>query len=239
MDPRDKQMLGVLIGTAQEQQTQLDQLLEALGAEIERLGAASTRTGNAATAAQQSAATTAQVAKEVAQYVAKAARDGASTAVGPAVETALADVALAAKTAMTAAATPALDQLASLTKAARSVQEAGAARLETATRRVGWRMFALVASGLLAVWGFAWYGLWIARDETQQLNVQRKALAAEIEGMNATVVQLEQRGGKLVLENCDGRKCIQVSANQGARNIPWGPPYKDSEGVGLVIPKGY
>lgn len=67
-------------------------------------------------------------------------------------------------------------------------------------------------------------------------------MVSEIEQLQANVVALEKRGGKIVMNTCGKRLCIAASPDQGTnetgRLMSLGS-WTLSDGTPLVIPKGY
>jgi hypothetical protein len=89
-----------------------------------------------------------------------------------------------------------------------------------------WVALVAIAVTLIAVW---WY---VPRvSEMKDLRAERAQLQASIE-------DLSRRGGRIVMNTCGGRLCIEASTDQGKSYIDWQGAWH-AHGVPLVIPKGY
>jgi hypothetical protein len=64
------------------------------------------------------------------------------------------------------------------------------------------------------------------------------ALRSERDQLQASIEDLSQRGGRIVMNSCGGRLCIEASTDQGKSVIDWRGAWH-AHGVPLVIPKGY
>jgi hypothetical protein len=64
------------------------------------------------------------------------------------------------------------------------------------------------------------------------------ALRAEHNQLQASIEDLTQRGGRIAMNTCGGRLCIEVSNDQGQSVVDWRGAWH-AHGVPLVIPKGY
>jgi hypothetical protein len=83
-----------------------------------------------------------------------------------------------------------------------------------------------MAITVLAVW---WYVPSV--NEMSTLRTERDQLQASID-------DLARRGGRIVMNTCGGRLCIEVSTDQGKSVIDWRGAWH-AHGVPLMIPKGY
>jgi hypothetical protein len=76
------------------------------------------------------------------------------------------------------------------------------------------------------------------------LRSEKAELAADVAQMQANVTALEKKGGRIVLNTCGARLCIEASSNQGTddggKQFPIGS-WKTTDGRkgSLVIPRGY
>ena len=83
-----------------------------------------------------------------------------------------------------------------------------------------------MAITVLAVW---WYVPTVG---------EMSALRAERDQLQASIEDLSQRGGRIVMNSCGGRLCIEASTDQGKSVIDWRGAWH-AHGIPLVIPKGY
>jgi hypothetical protein len=67
---------------------------------------------------------------------------------------------------------------------------------------------------------------------------EMSALRAERDQLQASIEDLSRRGGRIVMNSCGGRLCIEASTDQGKSVIDWRGAWH-AHGVPLVIPKGY
>jgi len=67
------------------------------------------------------------------------------------------------------------------------------------------------------------------------------ALRSEKAQLEASIADLIKRGGKIKLNTCGGRLCIEASSNQGETAQKWqGSAWRNEQnGAALVIPRGY
>lgn len=106
-----------------------------------------------------------------------------------------------------------------------------------------WLTFKAAASvaGIGLVMVLAMYGLGRfmlpSQAEIQQLRAEKASL-------EASIVDLNKRGAKIKLNDCDGRLCIEASSNQGkdaqGNPVPMGAwRTNDGRNTAMVIPRGY
>ena len=95
-----------------------------------------------------------------------------------------------------------------------------------------WKCVALAVGGLAGVCLVAYGSLWWQMHQIESLSEQK----AELE---ANVALLEKRGGKIKMNTCGGRLCIEASTNQGEGMTDWSGSWKTPDGTPMVIPRGY
>lgn len=224
-EPDPKEMLGALMNITQVQQRQTADLLEDMRKEIGRLQTATALAKGAADGIETSAASTVQAVERLEDRVSKAA----AAAVKPAMEASFKGVTSTAVTAIDTAAKPFLTQLSGVADRVGSAVDRADVKMRQAAQWITWKVSALAAMTVLVIWALAWYGVWSANREAESLR-------ADIEGMKATVAELEKKGGRLNLSRCGGEICIQVDRNQRT-DVPWGVPWGDAKKGYFVIPK--
>ena len=221
-----QQQLFGLMAVAEEHQKAVKAALDGLTAE--RAALAKERA-----AVAQAAASVAGVAGEV--------RKAAAEAVGASVRQSLAGASDAAAKALGEASRPIVGQLSGVVKAAGEAE----GKLSGAVAAFGWRWAMLAggaaAGGIVAVLLAAWLAVWWQRHQVESLSEQKAALLGEVAQLQANVAALEKRGGRIVLNTCGGRLCVEASSNQGEGAEKWkGAVWSNKEnGVQLVIPRGY
>lgn len=221
-----QQQLFGLMAVAEEHQKAVKAALDGLTAE--RAALAKERA-----AVAQAAASVAGVADEV--------RKAAAEAVGASVRQSLAGASDAAAKALSEASRPIVGQLSGVVKAAGEAE----GKLSGAVAAFGWRWAMLAggaaAGGIVAVLLAAWLAVWWQRHQVESLSEQKAALLGEVAQLQANVAALEKRGGRIVLNSCGGRLCVEASSNQGEGSEKWkGAVWSNKEnGVQLVIPRGY
>lgn len=89
-----------------------------------------------------------------------------------------------------------------------------------------WVALVAIAMTLLAVW---WYVPTVS--QMQAMRTERAQLQASIE-------ELSRRGGRIVMNTCGKRLCVEASTDQGNGVVEWRAAW-NTHGVPLVIPKGY
>lgn len=219
-----QQMLGVLLNTTEQQSHTTEKLLAALKGQVEALNAATQAAQRAASTVGQSAATVEQAARNAAPAIQKAAGE----AIGVAVRDSLAGASETAANALREATGPVVGNLSSVVQSASEAE----ASLKNAGQWFAWKWVAVAAGGLAGVCLVAYASLWWQIHQIESLSEQK----AELE---ANVAMLEKRGGKIKIQNCGGRLCIEVSTNQGQGQNDWRGLWKGENGTPLVIPKGY
>jgi len=183
-----------------------------------------------------------QEIKQAANAAIPAISKAASEAAGGAVKHSLAGASETAANALETATSPILSALTGVVRAG----EGAADRLNTASAAFGWR-WATVAGGIaagaiVAVSLVAWGAVWWQRDELDSMKAERQAVAADLGRLQASVAELEKRGGRIVMNDCGGRLCVEASPNQGKNQdgskAALGS-WTTKQGAVLVIPKGY
>ena len=183
-----------------------------------------------------------QEIKQAANSAIPAISRAASEAAGGAVRQSLAGAAETAANALETATSPILSALTGVVRAG----EGAADQLNAASASFGWR-WATIAGGIaagaiVAVSAVAWGAVWWQRDALEGIQAERAAAAADLAKLQASVAELEKRGGRIEMSICGGRLCIEASGNQGKDTS--GKPvvlgsWTNKAGAVLIIPKGY
>ena len=220
-----QQLLATLIQLSDEQQNRIAELLNRLEQQTQKLTHASQQAEHAANALDRSGQKTALTLQA-------AVREGMETAL----HATLATVSQRAERAFEDAGQPLLHTLAGVTKAAEETEE----RLQRAVKTFQWKWGAIAGGAALAAVVAIILGVWLTASllvswrsaELEQLN-------AEIAQREARLEELDRRGGKIELTDCDGRLCAYASTNQGEGYKDWKTPWGGREGLPLVILRGY
>lgn len=83
-----------------------------------------------------------------------------------------------------------------------------------------------------AVYGIGRYMVSSTLQEISDLRAQKAELQANVD-------DLAKRGGRVKLNTCGGRLCVEASSNQGEGYDGWRAPWKAQNGANLVILRGY
>jgi hypothetical protein len=140
---------------------------------------------------------------------------------------------------------PAVERIGSVAKMANEME----ARIRHAGYRHAWQWTALSALGVLATLVVAVVGVQqIKAQQTEvqrqqaELTAQRQAFSEEMARMQASVVFLERKGGRIRLNKCgpEQRLCIEVAPDQGNNRGGFRGPWNDAKNERtFVIPRGY
>ena len=132
---------------------------------------------------------------------------------------------------------PLLHSLAGVTKAAEETEE----RLQRVVKSFRWQWGAIAGGAALAAVVIVILGVWLmATFMMSWRSAELEQLNAEIAQRKARLEELDRRGGKIELTDCDGRLCVHAAKNQGKEYKNWrGPWYSKKDGSPLVIPRGY
>jgi hypothetical protein len=57
--------------------------------------------------------------------------------------------------------------------------------------------------------------------------------------LQVSIEDLEKRGARIKIGNCDGRLCVTVNTDQGQSHVDWRGAWHAPDGEPMVIPKGY
>ena len=220
-----QQLLATLIQLSDEQQSRIAELLTRLEGQAQTLARASQQAEQAARALDRNG-------QKTALHLQAAVREGVETAL----QATLTTVSQRAGRAFEDAGRPLLHTLAGVTKAAEETEE----RLRRAVKTFRWKWGAIAGGAALAAVLILIFGVWLAvltlvswrSAELEQLN-------AEIAQRKARLEELDRRGGKIELTDCDGRLCAYASTNQGEGYKDWKTPWSGREGLPLVILRGY
>ena len=160
----------------------------------------------------------------------KAEREALRAEVSATVRQSLAGASQTAETALETATAPLLNRLTGVTTAAEQAE----GKLRNAGAWFAWKWVAVAAGGLAGVCLVAYGSLWWQMHQIESLSEQK----AELE---ANVALLEKRGGKIKMNNCGGRLCIEASTNQGKGKTDWSGTWQTRDGneTPLIIPRGY
>ena len=220
-----QQLLATLIQLSDEQQHRIAELLNRLERQTQTLARASQQAEHAASAIDRGG-------QKTALHLQAAVREGVETALHATLTT----VSQRAERAFEEAGRPLLHTLAGVTKAAEETEE----RLQRAVKTFQWKWGAIAGGTALAAVVAVILGVWLTASllvswrsaELEQLN-------AEIAQRKARLEELDRRGGKIELTDCDGRLCAYASTNQGEGYKDWKTPWSGREGLPLVILRGY
>ena len=133
-----------------------------------------------------------------------------------------------------AAAHPLLQRLEDGVKAAGEVE----GRLRSTASSLDWKSMTWWAAGMAAACLVALISVWWSRHELADLQVQRDVLKDEIAQLTVNVDELAAKGGRLRMNRCDGRLCVEIAPNQGS-NARIEGSWKGQDGRQYVIPRGY
>ena len=160
----------------------------------------------------------------------RAEREAIRAEVSATVRQSLAGASQTAATALETATAPLLNRLTGVTTAAEQAE----GKLRNAGAWFAWKWVAVALGGLAGVCLVAYGSLWWQMHQIESLSEQK----AELE---ANVALLEKRGGKIKMNNCGGRLCIEASTNQGKGKTDWSGTWQTTDGneTPLVIPRGY
>ena len=217
-----QQQLFGLMAVAEEHQKAVQAAIEGLA--VERAALARERTALAKAAGSMAA-----VAGDV--------RKAASEAVEASMTQTLGRASDAAEKALGEAVKPVMARLSGVVQAASEAE----GTLKRAGQWFAWKWVGVAGGGLVGVCLLAYASLAWQLHQVRSLGEEKAELAAEVAQLEASVAALEKKGGRIVMNTCGGRLCIEASNNQGDAAPKWGAGYwHDKEkGVTLVIPKGY
>ena len=221
-----QQLLATLIQLSDEQQSRIAELLTRLEGQTRTLTRASQQAEHAASAIDRNG-------QKTALHLQAAVREGVETALHATLTT----VSQRAERAFEDAGQPLLHTLAGVTKAAEETED----RLQRAVKTFRWKWGAIAGGAALAAVVAVTLGVWLAVSTlVSWRSAELEQLNAEIAQRKARLEELDRRGGKIELEDCDGRLCVHASTNQGKDHKNWiGPWYSKKDGSPLVIPRGY
>lgn len=224
MDPQ--QLLATLIQLSDEQQSRIAELLNRLEGQTRTLTTASQRAAQAANALDHSG-------QKTALHLQAAVRESMETALHDTLTT----LSQRAGRAFQDAGQPLLHTLTGITQAADAIEN----RLQRAVKTFRWKWSLIAGGAALAAVVVVILGVWLAVSTlVSWRSAELERLDAEIAQRQARLEELDRRGGKIELEDCDGRLCVYASTNQGKDHKNWiGPWYSKKDGSPLVIPKGY
>ena len=157
-------------------------------------------------------------------------------AVSVSVRESLAGASDAAAKALGQAAQPVIGSLSGVVLAAHKAEGS----MRNAGAWFAWKWVAVAAGGLAGVCLVAYGALAWQLYQVNGLRYQKAELEADVAQMQERVGVLEKKGGRIVITTCGGRICIEASSNQGPGAENWdGRTWKKTNGVQLVIPRGY
>lgn len=160
----------------------------------------------------------------------RAEREALRAEVSVTVRQSLVGASQTAATALETATAPILNRLTSITTAAAQAEDT----LKDAAAWFAWKWVAVAAGGLVGVCLVAYASLGWQMHQIESLSEQKAEL-------DANVALLEKRGGKIKINNCGGRLCIEASTSQGKGKTDWRGTWQTTDGneTPLVIPRGY
>ena len=171
-----------------------------------------------------------QVGARSVSAVQKAAGDAVVACLTPA----LASAGEAAAQALGEATRPVLNRLAGVVQAAAATE----GQLKRAGQWFAWKWVAVAAGGMAGACLLAWGSVAWERHQVDQLTEQKAALQSDVVDLQARVADLQKRGGRIRMNTCGKRLCIEASPNQGTGSA-WTGPWNEDNGTPLVIPRGY
>jgi hypothetical protein len=220
-----QQLLATLIQLSDEQQNRIAELLTQLEGQAQTLTRASQQAAQAANALDRGGQKTALTLQA-------AVREGVETALHATLTT----VSQRAERAFEEAGRPLLHTLAGVTKAAEETEE----RLQRAVKTFRWKWGAIAGGAALAAVVTIILGVWLmATFMVSWQSAELERLNAEIAQRKARLEELDRRGGKIELTDCDGRLCAYASTNQGENYKDWKAPWSGRDNLPLVILRGY
>ena len=221
-----QQLLATLIQLSDEQQQRIAALLNQLEGQTRTLTTASQRAAQAANALDHNG-------QKTALHLQAAVQQSVETTLHEILTT----LSQRAEGAFQEAGQPLLHTLAKVTKAAEETED----RLRRAVKTFRWKWGTIAGGAALAAVLILIFGAWLAASTlVSWRSAELEQLNAEIAQREARLEELDRRGGKIELEDCDGRLCIRAAKNQGKDHKNWtGPWYSKKDGSPLVIPRGY
>ncbi len=216
MDPQQQHLFS-LMAVVQESQQAMESAVAGLAAERAALAQERAALAHDRQAVTHAAAQLASIQDSI--------RKSAGEAVGALVDQAVQGAAVAAARALGQATQPVVDGLSEAAQAARHAEGA----IRQAGAWFAWKWVALAGAGTAGVCLVTLMAVWGLRDQVQDLRLERDEL-------QATVDVLERKGGRLVLNDCGGRRCVEINPNQGAKK---GAEWRGTKGERYVIPTGY
>lgn len=223
-----QQQLFGLMAVAEEHQKAVKAALDGLAAE--RAALAKERAA-VAQAAQSVAGVAGEVKKAAAEAI-PAIQKAAGSAVGDAVRVSLAGASETAANALSAAAKPVIGSLSGAVQAAGEAERS----LKNAGQWFAWKWVAVAAGGLAGLFLVALGAVAWQRHQVEQLAEQKAAL-------QASVAELEKKGGRIRLDRCgpDSRLCVEIARDQGGGSpAPYAGAWQSSDKQRqYVIPRGY
>lgn len=234
MDPQ-KQLYG-LIAVAEEQQKAAAAAIAGLAQERAALARERTALAKAAASMADQAAAVVEASTEAAPTL----KEAAGSAVDAALGVGIGELSKKAVGAWEKAAKPALDTLKAATEEAKEASGTLESALSGFKQRAA-RVVMGLSAGAVAVVGLSAWGMvaW-QRHQVASLQQERQALTGEVEQLRANVAALAKKGGRIVMSDCGGRLCVEVSSNQGEGSEKWQAYWRrEKSGAGFVIPRGY
>lgn len=238
-----EQQLYALMAAVEDEQRAVAKALEGLARERtafakERAALAEER-AELANAAERMAKLADKVTTAT-QQAAPRLQEAAGAAAGAAVRLSLAEISGTALGALKKAAEPVLGTINGVAQAAREAD----GTLTRSLKGFGWKLAATVgglsAVAVLVVFVSAWSMVGWQLRQVAGLVEQRAALEGEVQQLQANVAALAKKGGRIVMNECGGRLCIEASSNQGEGSERWRTYWRNEKtGVGFVIPRGY
>ncbi len=161
------------------------------------------------------------------------------TAVHDAVNTSILGVSsINASHAVGGAVKPILERFSSIAEMADALH----GKVSAITQRFAWQWVAMLVLGLASTALVGYVSLQQIKADREALAKEKAAFSAEVSQMQATVLALERRGGRIRMDRCgpESRLCIEVAADQGrGRETLKGAWYDSAKDAFYVIPRGY
>ena len=228
----DEQLYG-LLAAADKQQNAVEAAIEGLSAER----AAIARERAALSQAVISVAGLAGDVKRAAAEAVPAMQKAVGEAVAASLTQSLAGASAMAARAIGEAAKPVINSLSGVVQAASDAEGS----IRNAGQWFAWKWVVVACGGLVGVCLVAYASLEWQLHQVENLSEQKASLTADVAQLQANVEALKKKGGRIVIDTCGGRLCIQASNNQGKGTEDWqGVNWlSSSKKIPLVIPRGY
>lgn len=231
MDEQQQRLFGLLAA--------VDDQKNAVNAAIEGLSAERAAIARERAALSQAVISVAGVTGDVKRAAAEAVpalQKAVGEAVAASLTQSLVGASATAARAIGEAAKPILSNLSGMVQAASDAEGS----IRNAGQWFAWKWVAVACGGLAGVCLVAYASVAWQLHQVESLNEQKAALAADVAQLQTNVEALKKKGGRIVIDDCGGRLCIQASNNQGKGTENWqGVNWFSDKKIPMVIPRGY